>query len=83
MSTRWIKYRKLNSNQHTCAGKQTFPQPGLQKFVEEPFVQHLGVCQQYLQASKERKKERKKETNKQTNKHINKQTHFWHVTCSA
>jgi hypothetical protein len=58
MSTSLIKYSKLNSNQHTFAGKQTFPQPGIQKFVHERFVQHLGVCQQYLQASKQ--------TNKQT-----------------
>jgi hypothetical protein len=50
-----------NSNQHTCAGKQAFPQPGMQKFVNERFVQYLCICQQYLQASKERRKERKKE----------------------
>jgi hypothetical protein len=57
MSTRRIKYRKLNSNQQrTCAGKQTFPQPGLQKFVSERFVQHLGVCQQYLQSNKQTNK---------------------------
>jgi hypothetical protein len=58
MSTRWIKYRKPNSNQHTCAGKQTFPQPGMQKFVEVRFFQHVGVCQQYLQASKQTKKQK-------------------------
>jgi hypothetical protein len=43
----------------------------MQKFVEEPFVQHLGVCKQYLQASK------------QTNKQAIKQAHMWHVTCSV
>jgi hypothetical protein len=56
MSTMRIKYRKLNSNQHTCAGKQAFPQPGMQKFVKERFVQQLCVCQQYLQASKQTNK---------------------------
>jgi hypothetical protein len=53
MAIRGIKYRKQHPNQHTCAGKQTFPQPGIQKFVHERFVQHLGACQQYLQASKQ------------------------------
>jgi hypothetical protein len=41
----------------------------MQKFVKESFVQHLVVCQQYLQAHKQTKKERKKERKKETNKH--------------
>jgi hypothetical protein len=58
MSTGRIKYRELNSKQHTCAGKQTVPQPGMQKSVHERFVQHLVVCQQYLQASKQANKQK-------------------------
>jgi hypothetical protein len=50
------KERKLNSEKHTCAGEQTFPQPVMEIFVKERFVQHFGVCQQYLRTHKERKK---------------------------
>jgi len=61
------KMQETEFKQHTCAGKQTFPQPGMQKFVHERFVQRLGACQQYLQASEQ----------------TNKQTHFCCVSSLA